>query len=149
MLVLCHGNICRSPLVGAVLEATLGSGSVRTRACKDYGGKTPPPAAKKVREYAQDLGYDLGQHRAKTVEQEDLAWADLILYMDTGNRERMKEFMPTDSWGKARCLGVYIGAESIPDPNFVPRGEKLRVLLDLAVRAAEACREELKESPRG
>lgn len=147
VLVLCHGNICRSPLVGVVLEAVLGSERIRTRACKSYESGKAPPAAKKVREYAQGLGYDLNQHRAKTVLSEDLEWADLILYMDRGNRERMGEFMTSSDWEKARCLGEYLGVESIPDPNFVPRGERLRELLDLAVRAAEACAEDLTKKP--
>lgn len=148
MLVLCHGNVGRSPLAGAVLSRALGSERVRTAACKNYGGlsgppKTFPPAQKKVREYASLHGYDLSQHRACNVSQETLDWADLILYMDGRNRKLMQNFMNTKNWGKAKCLASYAGAEEIPDPGFIPRGVELETILDLVVEAALGCVKEL------
>lgn len=147
VLVLCHGNICRSPLAAAVLAKHLGKEHVRSRACKGYQeGRTRPPAAKKVRDFGEAQGYDLSQHRASTVEPGDRDWADLILYMDEGNRERMGEFMDSHHWDKTRCLGEYIGVSKIPDPNYTPRGPELIRMLELVVKAAEACAAELLKS---
>lgn len=144
VLVLCHGNVCRSPLAGAVLARGLGEDRVRTAGCKSYdSSRRPPPAAKKVREYADRLGYDLSGHRARTVTQEDLAWAGLILYMDRGNQERMGEVLTTEMWTRARCLGMYVGLPSVPDPAFVPRGPELDRLLGLVVQASLAVGKEL------
>jgi protein-tyrosine-phosphatase len=118
---------------------------VRSRALKGYRRdlKTLPPASRKVREYAERLGYNLSQHRAVMVTTQDLRWADLILYMDTGNKERMGEVCTTEDHAKSRCLGHYVGKHRIPDPAFVPRGPELDALLGLVVRAAEACAAEV------
>jgi protein-tyrosine-phosphatase len=130
VLVLCHGNVCRSPLAGAVLARVLGAVRVRTAGVKP-GARGP--AAKKVREYAAARGHDLSAHRAREVTPDDYLWAGLVVYMDAGNRSRMS---PHEN---PVCLATYAGCDRIPDPAFTPRGPKLTALLDLVVRAAEAC----------
>lgn len=145
VLVLCHGSICRSPLAGAILMRELGADQVRIRACKIYDPKRKaPPAAKKVREFAAGLGLDLGFHRAQSAEAEDASWADLILYMDGGNRERMKEFVDEHNDKKCKCLGSYIGKDRIPDPNYTKRGEGLNMILNWVVVAAESFARSIK-----
>lgn len=138
--MLCHGNVCRSPLAAAVLVQVLGSGRVRGRALKAYESyKTMPPAAKKVREFAASLGYDLVGHRARQVCTADYEWADLVLYMDEGNRARI----PDEVLPKAQCLAQYINKDRLPDPAFVARGPDLDRLLKWVVAASEACAADL------
>lgn len=147
VLVVCHGNICRSPLAWVVLVGELGAKHVRSAACKPYyGKKTPPPAAKKIRDYATLHGYDLGQHRAKSVTPSDLLWADVVVYMDGGNLTRLK-LIPGFVGTNAKCLGEWVGLPRIPDPNFIPRGEKLNKVLDDVVLAAKRCAEWVKRKP--
>jgi len=105
---------------------------VRSRGLKARPGQL---AAKKVRDYAQLRGYDLSNSRSTLLEAADVAWADVLLYMDTGNLRRLE----TAGWQQeAVCLGQYVGAARIPDPNFLPRGPALNSVLDLVVAAAEA-----------
>lgn len=96
-----------------------------------------------MREYAAGLGYNLSGHRAMTVTSADLKWADVILYMDRGNRERASKVFTMADHAKAKCLGTYAGVSRIPDPAFVKRGPELDRLLGLVVKAAEACGAEL------
>lgn len=127
-----------------MFERELGKEYVRSGACKEYGDKSPP-AAKKVREFAAQVGLNLEQHRAISLSHEDCAWADLILYMDNGNYERMKELIPEADLPKAKCLATYIGKDRLPDPAFTARGAMLEKLLTWVVLAAEACARQLKK----
>jgi protein-tyrosine phosphatase len=130
VLVLCHGNINRSPLAGAVLEAMMGGPEyVRSRALKP---NAQGPATKKVREFASLRGFDLSQHRAQTVSVDDMMWADLVVYMDGGNLKRIQNQFPA-VLDKSYCLAHAIGQARIPDPAFMKRGSsKLnQVLADI------------------
>lgn len=106
------------------------------------------PAAKKVREYALTKGIDLSNHRAQEATFHSLDWADVILYMDSGNLARLRSVGVDEA--KLKCLGGYVGRDRIPDPAFVKRGPELNGLLQLVVEAAEAfAREVKKETPAG
>lgn len=129
VLVLCHGNICRSPLAAAVIRRY--GLAVRDRGLSDKQGRR---AAKKVRDYAAKRGYDLSNHRSQTVSVNDIHWAHVILYMDGGNRTRLAG----TALQKAVCLAEYVGELRIPDPNYIPRGPELDRLLRMVVQAAEA-----------
>lgn len=141
VLVVCHGNVNRSPLAGAVLASKLGQGRVRTRCLRDKDGYL---ATKKVREFAAEAGYDLSNHRALRLEQVDVDWADRVVYMDTGNRRRLEQF--NGAVGKSLCLAGYLpegrwprgwSQLRVPDPAYVPPGEYLRELLTGIVEASE------------
>lgn len=112
-----------------------------------------PPAAKKVREYADRRGYDLSDHRAEMVEPLDVEWADLVLYMDQQNLDALRKFSLPRHEAKLRCLASYIGKDKLPDPGFVSRGPQLEKLLAWVHQAAEACTRELTaestKKPRG
>ena len=118
ILVLCHGNINRSPFVAGLLRWSMheirGAGFVNP-------GKR---AAKKMRDAAPPLGVDLSEHRSRLVDQESIDWADLIIYMDGGNRARLQALAP-DSLHKARCLASFCpggNVTRIPDPAFMATG---------------------------
>lgn len=124
VLVLCHGNRFRSPLAGAVLSGLLGADRVRTAGVKpDCKGRASP----KVREYAETLDLDLNDHRSRTVTAEDFEWADVVVYMDEGNRTRALAMGASES--KLVCLGD----PKIHDPGFLRRGPKLTAILDMIV----------------
>lgn len=136
MLVVCHGNICRSPLAGAILAERLGHSAVRDRG---LGGRTGLLAAKRVRDYAAELGVDLSQHRSRSVTAEDLAWADLIIYMDGGNLRRLKSMTERP----CVCLGSYVGVSRIPDPNYLS-GRDLQQALNLLYQASASAAEQIR-----
>ena len=138
MLVVCHGNICRSPLAGAVLSSRLGSERVRDCGLKTHPGQI---CAKKIREYADREGYDLSDHRATQVTPGDVEWADIILFMDGGNYRRLQQLPGAEE--KSCCLASYIEQERLADPAFISKGQKLEELLAQVVRAAEQAGREL------
>lgn len=142
LLVVCHGNICRSPLAGVILSTELGNESVRSRGFVNPNRR----AAKKIREYAERVGYDLSGHRSRIIGEEDVDWADKILYMDAGNLRRFGEKFG-DSL-KTVCLASYVHEEKIPDPNYLPRGDRLECILDTIREACENLLREIK-NPAG
>lgn len=81
-------------------------------------------AAKKMRDAAGRLGYDLAYHRSQLVTKQLLRWADVVLYMDAGNLWRIKEF--PKPWPELHCLGGYADppVPRIPDPAFMAKGSK-------------------------
>jgi protein-tyrosine phosphatase len=141
VLVVCHGNICRSPLAGEILARGLDRQRVRDRGLKAKAGAI---AAKKVRDFAETVGYSLSTHRAQQVTQADVDWADVVLYMDASNLERLAAYEGATE--KAECLGSYVGESRIPDPNYLPRGAELQRVLDLLVVACNVAVEELRQA---
>lgn len=113
ILVICHGNICRSPIAAAILADAF---EVRQGGFTSPGRRSPP----KVRAYAQRIGLDLEEHRSRLMTSDDIRWADKVLYMDGGNLKRFLAFKLGVL--KAACLGTFHpdGAlVRLADPNFL------------------------------
>lgn len=136
ILVVCHGAINRSPAAASVLR----NGNlldVRVASMKDYGTKSGRyGATKKMREAVAAFGpYDLASHRASTVTQADVDWADQIVYMDGGNLKRLIAQFP-DSQSKFICLAS-APLKRIPDPNFISKNDpKLKEIVEMIVTEA-------------
>jgi protein-tyrosine-phosphatase len=131
VLILCHGNINRSPLFADVLDTgTGGIHEIRSRGFGPSGRRVP----KRMRELAVKAGYDLNNHRSRCVTQEDIDWADYIIYMDSGQQKRLREM---DVKCKTVCAGSFVGRTTIPDPHFL-KGAEFRRAVSLTILAAEA-----------
>lgn len=131
VLVLCHGNICRSPLAAAVMRRA-GLTDVVTAGFKPSTEK-PKLSPKKVRDWAmQNEGLDLSQHRSQSVTREMLVAADIVIYMDGGQEGRLTalweeyglaaERGPMEKY--ARPLGAWLVTQQsrIGDPMFQKPG---------------------------
>jgi protein-tyrosine phosphatase len=136
VLVVCAGNICRSPTAEAVLRL-LGSEhpsaalEVRSRGTEDWNvGRRAHPAMTRV---AAARGYDLSGHTAAQVTADDLAWADDVLVMDDQNRRRLVAAFP-DLVQHVRLLD----ASGIPDPWLVDDDPAYTDSLDRIERAARS-----------
>jgi protein-tyrosine phosphatase len=112
VLVVCHGNVNRSPLCAAVLASR--GVTVRSAGFVNPGKR----ASKKTRDWAAEQGYDLEGHRSQLLTPELMKWADIVIYMDNGNFRRLPKS------NKAVCLGSFLGLTRIPDPAFMARGSK-------------------------
>lgn len=136
VLVVCAGNICRSPTAEAVIRL-LGTGNsavhleVQSRGTQDWNvGKHAHPAMTRI---AAERGYDLSAHVAAQVTAEDLMWADDVLVMDDENYQQLAARFPADLLGHVRLLDP----AGIPDPWLVDQDHADTSCLDhieLAVR---------------
>ena len=135
VLLVCAGNICRSPAAAAVLRRLAADRAVdlevRSRGTHDWNvGRPAHPAMARI---AAGRGYDLSGHVAAQVSPADLAWADEVLVTDEENLRRLRERHPGLA-GHARLLAD----GGIPDPWLVDRDPAYADALDrieLAVRA--------------
>jgi protein-tyrosine phosphatase len=136
VLVVCAGNICRSPTAEAVIRL-LGADhpavnlEVRSRGTQNWNvGKRAHPAMTRI---AAKRGYDLSGHTAAQVTTDDLAWADDVLVMDDENYQQLVGKYP-DLIRHVRLLDP----SGIPDPWLVDEDPAYASALDrieLAVRA--------------
>lgn len=121
LLVLCYGNIYRSPFVAAWLGAKLaGQPGFEIRSA----GFHPVPARPSPRDYVRrvsDYRIDLESHRSRLVEPADLDWAEAIVIMDRYNWERLRSSGSVIQ-GKIIWLGAFAatGKVEIEDPYALP-----------------------------
>ena len=115
VLVVCHGNICRSPVAAGIMFDKYDHLDVRQGGFIKPGRRSPP----KVRRWAEDnLHIDLGLHRSRLATKDDIAWAHTVLYMDGGNLRHLVELNGSYS-SKFLCLASYIKQDRLADPNFL------------------------------
>ncbi len=90
VLVLCLGNICRSPYAAAQLREALGpawTGRVDSAGFVGPGRPSPWEAVNVATEH----GVDLSAHRSRTVVAEDITQFDLIIVMEAGQHTRLNK----------------------------------------------------------
>lgn len=119
ILVLCTGNICRSPMAEALLRRQMQSlgRKVEVRSA-GVGALRNFPADAPAQELMRARGLDISSHRARQVTPELARWADLILVMESGQREALLDIDPA-ARGKTYLLGHWIKRE-VPDPYQQP-----------------------------
>ena len=113
ILLVCIGNICRSPTAEIVLKNALGPAfdvsSAGLQALVDR--PVDPTAAELLRE----RGLDCDMHRARQLTPDLLGAADLVLVMERAHQARIVRDAPQAS-GKTLLLGKWRGDLEIPDP---------------------------------
>lgn len=97
ILVVCTANICRSPVGEALLRQRLHERGLESWTVSSSG--TWAQVERKAAHYSIKLmserGYDLKQHRASMIEDDDLQAADLVLCMESGHVEALKAEFPS------------------------------------------------------
>lgn len=144
VLVVCMGNICRSPSAEGVLRAKLQRAGLGQRVLVDSAGTHgyhagEPPDPRAVRHAAQ-RGYDIAALRARPVDPADYAQFDLLLCMDEANLSWLRRHAPPESRAASELLVAHArlaGVDEVPDPYFGSAAGFERVL-DILERAAEA-----------
>ncbi|PRX38426.1 protein-tyrosine phosphatase [Meinhardsimonia xiamenensis] len=123
VLMVCLGNICRSPTAEAVLRRMAADAGLRLQVdSAGTGGwhvdKPPHPPAIRA---AAARGYDLSALRARQVTERDFSRFDLIVAMDRDNLATLERLRPAGSGARLRLLLDYAGAAcggEVPDPYF-------------------------------
>ena len=112
ILVVCVGNICRSPLGERMLAAAcpnLRIDSAGIAALVDHA------ADDDVVEIATAHGVDMEGHHARQFSHDLAQDYDLILAMEKGHLRVIADMAPTLS-GKSMLFGQWITPQDIPDP---------------------------------
>lgn len=129
LLVVCMGNICRSPMAQVVLKthaartgmaSTVSIDSAGTHA--GHFGEKPDPRGEAA---LLRRGYEMGRIRSRKVSEQDFERFDVILAMDTSNLASMRQICPPELAHKLN-LFLEFGAPAtndgstldVPDPYY-------------------------------
>lgn len=143
VLLVCMGNICRSPTAEGVLRHKLRQAGLQQAVHVDsagtHGYHVGEPPDPRSQTHARRRGYDLADLRARAVEASDFERFDHILVMDWDNLELLQQRCPPEQAGKLRRLMEFapqLGREVVPDPYYGgPAG--FDVVLDLIETACD------------
>jgi protein-tyrosine phosphatase len=114
VLMVCLGNICRSPTAEVVLRHVAAEAGVALMVASagtgawHVGNGADPRAIT----HARRRGLDLRSHRARQVDRTDFDRFDLIYAMDRDNLRNLQRLQPTPS----DQLQLFLGDDEVPDP---------------------------------
>jgi protein-tyrosine phosphatase len=117
VLVVCVGNICRSPMAEALMAADLPGVQVASAGLQALVGHPADPTAC---ELLEERGIDIAEHRAQQLDLDLCQRADLILVMDREQRRAVQERYLFAA-GKVFRLCEF-SDEDVPDPYRADRG---------------------------
>src|SRR5919109_2936766 len=129
ILLVCTGNICRSPLAAALLQRALDQRGVEGVGVTSAGTGAWDGAPVSEGAYLVGLerGLDLSAHRARLLTRELVEQADLVLTMARHHRARVDEL---GGAGRVFVLGEYAGREGDEAEVSDPFGGDLDVYRD-------------------
>jgi protein-tyrosine phosphatase len=103
ILVLCIGNVCRSPMAEGLLKRALPNKTVHSAGIGALVGRPAEPFAVLL---MQEQGIDISAHRARSLAARMVSEADLILTMDL-EQKRHVEMQYVASKGKVFRIGEF------------------------------------------
>jgi len=148
VLMVCMGNICRSPTAEGVLRALAARERVELEvdSAGTHGYHVGDPPDPRAIHHAHRRGYDLTRLRARQVVVDDFERHDLVLAMDEPNLARLRQLCPPGQAHKLKLLMEYApqgGVREVPDPYY-GGAEGFERVLDLAEDAARGLIGELR-----
>lgn len=126
VLMVCMGNICRSPTAQAVLRLRLqqlGLGArVRVDSAGTHGYHVGSPPDARAQAHARARGLDLSALRARKVAAEDFGRFDLLLAMDDDNVTELQRLAPPGYDSRIKLLMGFArhwrDVREVPDPYY-------------------------------
>jgi protein-tyrosine phosphatase len=125
VLLICMGNICRSPMAEGMLRQRVAERSFRVRVEIDsagthgyHDGAPPDPRAQAA---AERRGFDISKLRARRVIAADFERFDLLVAMDDDNISALLEQARSEHQHKIRLLLEFAaeeGRRNVPDPYY-------------------------------
>jgi protein-tyrosine phosphatase len=155
VLMVCMGNICRSPTAEAVLRYRLAQAGLADRVAVDsagtYGGHAGDPPDPRAQRHAARRGVDLSRLRARKIVPDDFRRFGLILAMDQDNLDALARIRPADAPSPQLLMAFArrsAGAKEVPDPYYGgPEG--FEHVLDLIEDACDGVVDQLKSRLAG
>ena len=145
VLFVCTGNICRSPTAEGVLRhlAKQAGMEIHVESAGTHGYHVGSPPDERALHHAKGRGYDLSAQRARQVRRRDFEHFDLIVAMDRGHLQILRQNCPPQHQGKLRLL---VDGHDVPDPYYGgPEG--FEQVLDMVEAACLGLLSELRHSP--
>jgi protein-tyrosine phosphatase len=151
VLLVCLGNICRSPTAEGVLRQLAAQEAPRleleidSAGTADYHvGAAPDPRSQRA---ALRRGIDISGLRARQVSKDDFARFDLILAMDRSNLVELEDIKPGNSHAALKLFLDYapeLNLRDVPDPYYRD-ASAFDEVLDLTIAASRGLLVALQE----
>ena len=114
LLVVCVGNICRSPTAEFLFSRELADRGIRTSSAGLQALVGKPIDAGAAAVLAAE-GHPVPQHQARQLDIAMLRATELVLTMEREHTRRILEMAP-EMRGRVLLLGKWLGEAEIPDP---------------------------------
>ncbi|KAF8647945.1 hypothetical protein AX16_006477 [Volvariella volvacea WC 439] len=119
VLVVCLGNICRSPMGEAVLKDIADSRglNISVDSCGTaayHVGETPDPRTVRT---CKQHGVPI-DHHARQIKSDDFYHFDYILASDESNLANLERIRPIDATAEIHLWGSYLDGRPIADPYY-------------------------------
>ncbi|MDQ7031019.1 MAG: hypothetical protein Q9O62_15240 [Ardenticatenia bacterium] len=112
VLVVCTGNVCRSPLAATLLLHRLhqeGYTGIRVKSAGTHV-TSPAPLTPYTRRVLAERGFYVGPHRARQATREQLHTVDLILVMEGAHAKALRHLVP-ETAGRIHLISELGGAQ--------------------------------------
>ncbi len=152
ILMVCTGNICRSPTAEGVLRTKLQQagleGAIHVGSAGTQGYHTAEPPDPRAVRAAAARGYDLSKLRARPLRPDDFLQFNVLLAMDKGHLEWLHKRRPPAATSQLGLLMPLArsrpGVVEVPDPYYGgPAG--FEHVLDLVEDACDGVVERLTQ----
>ena len=150
VLMVCLGNICRSPMAHGVFEQLVRDSDLSNRIEVDsagtgayHVGNPPDPRAQ---ETMRRHRIDISGQRARQVRAEDFEEFDYVLAMDVDNHAVLERLCPPGHEEKLRLFlefAAHMPEDEVPDPYY-GGGSGFDRAYDLVQAAAEGLLEDIR-----
>jgi len=151
VLLVCMGNICRSPTAECVLRQYIKNNNLGDKVEVDsagthgyHVGEAPDSRTQRA---ASIRGYNLSQFRARKVARQDLDYFDLILAMDKSNLDNLQRMATPEQQERIKLFMQYaknFEDDEVPDPYY-GLGHGFDLVLDMVEDASQGLIEEMKQ----
>lgn len=154
VLMVCMGNICRSPMAHGVLATRICDAGlehvIQVDSAGTHGYHVGEPPDRRAQATARSRGYDLAGLRARRLDEEDFREFDYILVMDEDNLSHARKVQPSDGKARLHRFLEFAGSRrerEVPDPYY-GGAQGFEHVLDLVEDAADGFLAHLKEQQR-
>jgi protein-tyrosine phosphatase len=135
ILIICSGNICRSPMADIYLRSRLGpeNAAFRVSSAGTLGIEDDLAASAAVDVVAREAGLDLSSHRTQGVNRDNVEDADVILVMEKRHKRYLATLYP------AHVRKVHLLSEWVKPGQGLSAGEDIFDPVGMETEAFRQC----------